>query len=213
MEKENHQQTPPPPPPHDVSRETSTVRPRGRPAGSKNKPKPPIVILNDSPNSFRSHFLQIPPGHDIVQTLSDFAVKRQRGICILSATGSVTNVALSQPPPQHLSVLNFTGRFEILSLSGAFLPPPAPPPASGMSVFLSGGEGRVVGGKVAGPLVASEMVVIAVSSFAVTTYERLPDLLEESDKILTTLIPQVNMNPPTTTAGAASLFHRMTEEL
>ncbi|EYU32682.1 hypothetical protein MIMGU_mgv11b018660mg [Erythranthe guttata] len=34
-------------------------RPRGRPPGSKNKPKPPIIVTRDSPNALRSHVLEI----------------------------------------------------------------------------------------------------------------------------------------------------------
>lgn len=32
-------------------------RPRGRPMGSKNKPKPPIVVTKETPNSLKSHKL------------------------------------------------------------------------------------------------------------------------------------------------------------
>ncbi|XP_015072600.1 AT-hook motif nuclear-localized protein 22-like [Solanum pennellii] len=37
-------------------------RPRGRPAGSKNKPKPPIIITCDSTNALRSHVMEIATG-------------------------------------------------------------------------------------------------------------------------------------------------------
>uniref|UniRef100_A0A7N0ZTF2 PPC domain-containing protein n=1 Tax=Kalanchoe fedtschenkoi TaxID=63787 RepID=A0A7N0ZTF2_KALFE len=169
-------------------RGAATARPRGRPAGSKNKPKPPIIITRESPNALRCHVMEIPPTHDIIQALADFAAKRQRGICILGATGTVINIALRQPPPPHQlpptlpakpAAVNFTGRFEILSMSGAFMPPPAPPSASGVSVFVGGGQGQVLGGKVVGPLVTAGLVVITASSFANTTYERLP--LQEDD--------------------------------
>nr|GFB14115.1 AT-hook motif nuclear-localized protein 16-like [Tanacetum cinerariifolium] len=33
-------------------------RPRGRPAGSKNKPKPPIIITRDSANTLRAHAME-----------------------------------------------------------------------------------------------------------------------------------------------------------
>lgn len=66
------------------------------------------------------------------------------------------------------------GRFEILSLTGTVLPPPAPPGAGGLSIFLSGGQGQVVGGCVVGPLVASGPVVLMAASFANAVFERLP---------------------------------------
>ncbi|GKV15536.1 hypothetical protein SLEP1_g26320 [Rubroshorea leprosula] len=39
--------------------EAETIRrPRGRPAGSKNKPKPPIIITRDSANALRAHAME-----------------------------------------------------------------------------------------------------------------------------------------------------------
>ncbi|KAK3036348.1 hypothetical protein RJ639_031755 [Escallonia herrerae] len=155
-------------------------RPRGRPAGSKNKPKPPIIITRDSANALRSHVMEIANGCDIQESITTFATRRQRGVCILSGTGTVTNVTLRQPAAPGNSVVTLHGRFEILSLSGSFLPPPAPPAASGLTIYLAGGQGQVVGGSVVGPLVASGgPVVIMAASFGNAAYERLP--LEEHE--------------------------------
>ncbi|MBA0763530.1 hypothetical protein Gotri_012963 [Gossypium trilobum] len=74
-----------------------TRRPRGRPAGSKNKPKPPIIITRDSANALRSHVMEIADGCDIMESVSTFARRRQRGVSILSGSGTVTNVTLRQP--------------------------------------------------------------------------------------------------------------------
>lgn len=148
-------------------------RPRGRPAGSKNRPKPPIIINRDSPNALRSHVMEIANGCDISDSVSTFARRRQRGVCILSGSGTVTNVTLRQPAAPG-AVVTLHGRFEILSLSGSFLPPPAPPAASGLTIYLSGGQGQVVGGSVVGPLVSSGPVVIMPASFGNAAYERLP---------------------------------------
>nr|GMD59313.1 AT-hook motif nuclear-localized protein 22-like [Ipomoea batatas] len=72
-------------------------KPRGRPAGSKNKPKPPIIITRDSANALRSHVMEISNGCDIQDSISSFATRRQRGVCILSGSGTVANVTLRQP--------------------------------------------------------------------------------------------------------------------
>lgn len=152
-----------------------TRRPRGRPAGSKNKPKPPIIITRDSANALRSHVMEVAPGSDIADSVATFARRRQRGVCVLSGTGSVTNVTLRQPgAPPPGAVVSLQGRFEILSLCGSFLPPPAPPEATGLTVYLAGGQGQVVGGSVVGPLIASGPVVLMAASFANAAYERLP---------------------------------------
>lgn len=154
-------------------------KPRGRPAGSKNKPKPPIIITRDSANALRSHVMEVANGCDIQESISTFATRRQRGVCILSGSGTVTNVTLKQPAAPG-AVITLQGRFEILSLSGSFLPPPAPPAASGLTIYLAGGQGQVVGGGVVGQLIASGPVVIMAASFGNAAYERLPLEDEES---------------------------------
>lgn len=152
---------------------SSGRRPRGRPPGSKNKPKPPIVITKESPNAMRSHVLEINSGADIAESLATFAQRRHRGVSVLSGSGIVTNVTLRQPVAPG-SVVTLHGRFEILSLSGAFLPAPSPPGATGLTVYLAGGQGQVVGGGVVGPLVASGPVLVVAATFTNATYERLP---------------------------------------
>ncbi|XP_051123716.1 AT-hook motif nuclear-localized protein 22-like [Andrographis paniculata] len=159
-----------------------TRRPRGRPAGSKNKPKPPIIITRDSPNALRSHVMEVANDCDIQESVSTFATRRQRGVCILSGNGAVSNVTLKQPSAPG-AVVSLHGRFEILSLSGSFLPPPAPPAASSLTIYLAGGQGQVMGGTVVGPLMASGPVVLMTASFGNAAYERLP--LEDEEAAVT----------------------------
>ena len=149
-------------------------RPRGRPPGSKNKPKPPVVVTRESPNAMRSHVLEIASGADIVEAIAAFSRRRQRGVSVLSGSGAVTNVTLRQPAGTGAAAVALRGRFEILSLSGAFLPAPAPPGATGLAVYLAGGQGQVVGGSVMGELIASGPVMVIAATFGNATYERLP---------------------------------------
>ncbi|MFS8003731.1 putative AT-hook motif nuclear-localized protein 15-29 [Helianthus anomalus] len=155
-------------------------RPRGRPAGSKNKPKPPIIITRDSANALRTHVMEVADGCDVMDSISTFARRRQRGVCIISGTGTVTNVTLRQPASPG-AVVTLHGRFEILSLAGSFLPLPAPPAATGLTIYLAGGQGQVVGGSVVGTLLAAGPVVIMAASFSNAAYERLPLEDEESN--------------------------------
>ncbi|KAK4418755.1 AT-hook motif nuclear-localized protein 22 [Sesamum alatum] len=134
-----------------------TRRPRGRPAGSKNKPKPPIIITRDSANALRSHVMEVANGCDIQESISTFATRRQRGVCILSGNGTVTNVTLRQPAAPG-AVVTLHGRFEILSLSGSFLPRQLAA-ASALTILL-GRRARA-------------------ASFGNAAYERLP--LEEEE--------------------------------
>ncbi|XP_050221790.1 AT-hook motif nuclear-localized protein 19-like [Mercurialis annua] len=158
---------------------TTHRRPRGRPAGSKNKPKPPIFVTRDSPNALKSHVMEIANGSDIADSLACFARKKQRGVCVLSGSGMVTNVTLKQPSAPG-AVMALHGRFEILSLTGAFLPGPSPPGATGLTIYLAGGQGQVVGGSVMGSLTASGPVMVIAATFSNATYERLP--LEEEEE-------------------------------
>ncbi|XP_054817591.1 AT-hook motif nuclear-localized protein 16 [Prosopis cineraria] len=160
--------------------ETVGRRPRGRPAGSKNKPKPPIIVTRDSANALKAHALEVTSGCDINESLLSFARRKQRGICILSGTGCVTNVTLRQLASSGATV-TLHGRFEILSLLGSILPPPAPPGITGLTIYLAGAQGQVVGGAVVGALVASGPVVIMAASFMNATFDRLP--LMEDDEI------------------------------
>ncbi|KAJ6432618.1 hypothetical protein OIU84_019789 [Salix udensis] len=59
--------------------------------------KPPIVITKESPNSLRSHVMEISSGSDIVESIATFSHRRHRGVSILSGSGIVNNVTLRQP--------------------------------------------------------------------------------------------------------------------
>ncbi|KAJ1413836.1 PPC domain [Sesbania bispinosa] len=157
-------------------------RARGRPPGSKNKPKPPVFVTRDGPNALRSHVMEIANGADIADSLIQFARRRQRGVCVLSGTGTVTNVTLRQPSSPG-AVMALQGRFEIISLTGSFLPGASPPGSTGLTVYMAGGQGQVVGGGVVGPLVASGAVMIMAATFSNAVYERLPLAIEEDEHV------------------------------
>ncbi|CAK9173391.1 unnamed protein product [Ilex paraguariensis] len=154
-------------------------RPRGRPPGSKNKAKPPVIITRESANTLRAHILEVGNGCDVFDCVATYARRRQRGIYILSGSGTVANVTLLQPAGG--SVVTLQGRFDILSLSGSFLPPPAPPGATSLTIFLAGGQGQVVGGSVVGELTAAGPVIVIAASFTNVAYERLP--LDEEEPL------------------------------
>ncbi|KAF8412537.1 hypothetical protein HHK36_000525 [Tetracentron sinense] len=157
-------------------------RPRGRPPGSKNKPKPPVIITRESANTLRAHILEIGNGSDVFDCVATYARRRQRGICIMSGNGTVTNVSIRQPAAAG-AIVTLHGRFEILSLSGSFMPPPAPPGATNLTVYLAGGQGQVVGGSVVGALIAAGPVIVMAASFTNVAYERLPLEEDESHQI------------------------------
>ncbi|XP_027159204.1 AT-hook motif nuclear-localized protein 15 [Coffea eugenioides] len=189
---------------------SSGRRPRGRPPGSKNKPKPPIVITKESPNALRSHVLEISSGNDVAECIAAYAQRRHRGVSVLSGSGIVTNVTLRQPAAPG-GVITLHGRFEILSLSGAFLPAPSPPGATGLTVYLAGGQGQVVGGTVVGPLMASGPVMVIAATFTNATYERLPLEEEPAGEGIQLQAASVVNTGTITGASSASQSHGMAD--
>ncbi|RAL51256.1 hypothetical protein DM860_010758 [Cuscuta australis] len=164
-----------------LNRAAPAAAPRGRPPGSKNKPKPPIVITKESPNSLHSHVLEISSGSDIVDCISTFAQRCHRGVSVLNGTGVVADVTLRQLNAPE-GVVTLHGKFEILSLSGTFLPSPSPLRTTGLTVYLAGGQGQVLGGNVMGALVASGPVVVIAATYMNAAYQRLP--LEEEEEVV-----------------------------
>lgn len=150
----------------------------------ENKPKPPIIVNRESPNSLRCLLLEVSDGCDIFESITKYALKRQRGIYISSGSGTVSNVSLRQPSARVAGqVVTLHGGFEILSLSGSFLPQPAPSSAlvNSLTIFLAAGQGQVVGGVVVGKLIAVGPMTLVASSFSNASYERIP--LEEEETL------------------------------
>ncbi|KAF9620724.1 hypothetical protein IFM89_014245 [Coptis chinensis] len=165
-------------------------RPRGRPPGSKNKPKPPIIITRESEFcAMRPLFLELPNGLDLIDAIARFTHRRNIGLTVLTASGSVANVSFRQSSvninPTSSSTVTFQGRYEILNISATFLPPSLPVvttsgstspsilPSSFM-ISLVGPRGQIIGGSVAGPVITAGTVFIVAGSFDNPSYHRLP---------------------------------------
>ncbi|TQD76261.1 hypothetical protein C1H46_038209 [Malus baccata] len=104
---------------------------------------------------------------DVTMKIMSFSQQGARAICILSANGTISNVTLRQASSSG-GTLTYEGRFEILSLSGSYIPTENAVTKSrsgGMSVALAGPDGRVVGGGLAGMLIAAGPVQVVVGSF------------------------------------------------
>ncbi|AES60637.1 AT hook motif DNA-binding family protein [Medicago truncatula] len=117
---------------------------------------------------FAPHVVTVYAGEDVGGKILSFAQKSPRGICILSANGAISKVALGQPGSTGGSILTYEGRFEILSLSGSYTASDNSgirTREGGLSVSLAGPDGRVIGGAVAGVLIAAGPIQIVVGSF------------------------------------------------
>ncbi|KAK1408320.1 hypothetical protein QVD17_39984 [Tagetes erecta] len=117
--------------------------------------------------NFMPHIINVNTGEDVMMKVISFSQQGPRAICILSAIGVISSVTLRQPDSSG-GTLTYEGRFEILSLTGSFISSESggiKNRSGGLSISLSSPDGRVVGGSVAGLLVAASPVQIIVGSF------------------------------------------------
>lgn len=125
------------------------------------------VFGNTAGADFIPHVVTVHTGEDVAGKLLSIAQKGPRGICILSANGTVSNVTIRQPGSSG-GLLTYEGRFEILTLTGSFIPSENNGMKSrtgGLSISLAGPDGRVVGGGVAGGLLAANPIQVVFGSF------------------------------------------------
>ncbi|XP_043696088.1 AT-hook motif nuclear-localized protein 10-like [Telopea speciosissima] len=140
-------------------------RNRGRPKGSGKKQQ--LDALGAPGFGFMPHIITVKAGEDVASKIMAFSQQGSRTVCILSANGAICNVTLRQPATSGGTV-TYEGRFEIISLSGSFLLMENGGTRSrtgGLSVSLAGSDGRVLGGGVAGMLMAAGPVQVVVGSF------------------------------------------------
>ncbi|WVZ78076.1 hypothetical protein U9M48_025841 [Paspalum notatum var. saurae] len=156
---------------------------------------PPVTHLGDlvacaSGANFTPHIINVAAGEDINMKVISFSQQGPRAICILSANGVIANVTLRQQDSLGGTV-TYEGRFELLSLSGSFTPTDSGGTRSrsgGMSVSLAAADGRVIGGGVAGLLVAASPVQVVVGSF-LPSYQVDPNASKKPIIELTTVPP------------------------
>ncbi|KAK6126302.1 hypothetical protein DH2020_039947 [Rehmannia glutinosa] len=136
------------PPSYEYS--SGSKRGRGKPSGSCNWLLASLgeLFTNTAGGDFTPHVVTVHTGEDAAGKILTFAQKGHRGICVLSANGSVSNVTLRQPGSYTIS-----DNGGMKSRSG------------GLSVSLASPDGRVIGGGVAGLLMAASPIQIVVGSF------------------------------------------------
>ncbi|KAI4370034.1 hypothetical protein MLD38_018421 [Melastoma candidum] len=156
--------------------------------------------------SFNPHIITVNAGEDVTMKIISFSQQGPRAICILSASGVISSVTLRQPDSSG-GTLTYEGRFEILSLSGSFMPSESGGTKSrsgGMSVSLSSPDGRVVGGGVAGLLVAAGPVQVVVGSFLAGEQHEQKPKKPKNDLITTTTTTSLTAVVPISAAEPAS---------
>ncbi|KAG4130354.1 hypothetical protein ERO13_D09G138200v2 [Gossypium hirsutum] len=155
---------------------SSSKRGRGRPPASSNCHLLASIVqlfASTAGGDFTPHVVTVNPGEDVAGKILSFSQKGPRGICVLSANGAVSTVCIRQPGSSG-GILTYEGRFEILSLTGSFTDSDrggGKSKTGGLSVSLAGPDGRVIGGGLAGSLVAASPIQVVVGSFMPNGYK------------------------------------------
>ncbi|PHT71681.1 AT-hook motif nuclear-localized protein 10 [Capsicum annuum] len=155
------------------------------------------------------HVVTVHTGEDVAGKVYSFVQKGSRGICVLSANGSVSNVTIRQPGSSG-GLLTYEGRFEILALTGSYTVSDnggMKSRSGGLSVSLAGPDGRVIGGGIAGSLTAASPIQMVVGSFMPNAFKthtkrkhhqiepRMPPVIHNSPDPVSMIRP-VSQPPP-----------------
>ncbi|KAM0845676.1 hypothetical protein ACQ4PT_056201 [Festuca glaucescens] len=172
---------------------------RGRPKGSTNK-KPRMSVAGPPGVGFTPHVITVQAGEDVSGKIMSFSQNGTRAVCVLSANGTISNVTLRQTGTSGGTV-TYEGLFEILSLSGSIFVMDIGGQRTrtgGLSVSLAGPDGRLLGGGVAGLLIAASPIQIVIGSFD-PEGKKQPKQQVPSEPIPLKIVPSTGMganSPP-----------------
>ncbi|XP_022890010.1 AT-hook motif nuclear-localized protein 14-like [Olea europaea var. sylvestris] len=130
--------------------------------------KSQLAALGNIGQGFTPHIINIVAGEDVGQKILMFMQHSKREMCIISASGSVSNASLRQPSTSGGTV-TYEGRFDILSLSGSYMCTELGGRTGGLSVCLASTDGQIIGGGVGGPLTAAGPIQVIVGTFLIDT--------------------------------------------
>ncbi|XP_022642988.1 AT-hook motif nuclear-localized protein 7-like [Vigna radiata var. radiata] len=209
-----------PPPPSGFSDQTK--RGRGRPRGSGKLQVIASIggfMAETAGRSFIPHVLTVQIGENLVETIMSFFEKGPLSVCILSATGAISNVTIREHAGSN-HITRFEGTFEILSLSGActFVGGiNGPVRTSGyLSISMAKSDGNVLGGILESALVAACPIQLIMATFKQNMSSQLKrkQLLEFSNGPLILESPNSEigkMKVPKLTEGEKSCSSPATE--
>ncbi|QCD79344.1 AT-hook motif nuclear-localized protein 19-like [Vigna unguiculata] len=155
-------------------------RPRGRPVGSRNKPKPSSLRVPETTDSTMNVFtFNVAPNGDIMESILEIVHRDQVSVTVMNVSGMINNVTMEASNEGSPPIMLY-GPFNFLSLTGSYLydnhyilhPGATPPPPPSFGIHLSTAQGQVFSGIIGGRVIAGENVMITVSTF------RNPDILK-----------------------------------
>ncbi|CAI9768372.1 unnamed protein product [Fraxinus pennsylvanica] len=134
---------------------------------SNSSKKLQLAACGNMDEGFTLHIITVTAGEDVGQKIMMFMQQSKREICIISASGLVSNASLRQPATSGGSV-SYEGRFDILSLSGSYIRAErGGGRTGGLSVCLSSTDGQIIGGGIGGPLTAAGPIQVIVGTFQI----------------------------------------------
>ncbi|AES94187.2 AT-hook DNA-binding family protein, putative [Medicago truncatula] len=168
---------------------------------------PPVSTAGQLPASsvsatFTPHIIIVNAGEDVPMKIMSFCQQGPEAICILYVNGVISKVVISRPQSSRTLFtyeVKLHGRYEIRTLSGSFMPKEKCGRRSisgGMSVSLVDLHGHVVGGRVAGPLVAASPVNVVVGSFLPSEHEQ--KLKTQNNEVISTPAAPMSTAGPNT---------------
>ncbi|KAL5566906.1 hypothetical protein UlMin_030070 [Ulmus minor] len=134
------------------------------PSNSGSSKKSPLASPRGGGQGFTPHVMTIAVEEDVGQKIYSFAQQSKRELCVLSATGSLKTAVLRQSD-KSAGLLTYQGWFDIVSLTGSYISTERGARAGGLSACLSTSDGKIIGGAVAGALIAGVPVQVIVGTF------------------------------------------------
>ncbi|XP_014519651.1 AT-hook motif nuclear-localized protein 17-like [Vigna radiata var. radiata] len=158
--------------PKSPSSSSSLKRTRGRPLGSKNKPKLTLPINQNNEHDEKPIFIQIPKNSDVIETLIKFARDYKISITVRSASGSILNATL-RDNQYGTSTFIVHGPFTLVSLTGTCIHNNSSGVSLSSNVDLScffnisfcSNSGQSFIGIVGGKVMAGDNVVLTITVF------------------------------------------------
>ncbi|KAM0023115.1 putative AT-hook motif nuclear-localized protein [Helianthus debilis subsp. tardiflorus] len=147
--------------------------------------------LGNTGQGFTPHVISVAAGEDISQKIMSFMQQSKQEMCVLSASGSITNATLRQPATSAGNI-TYEGRFDILSFCGSYIRTDLGG-TGGLSVCLSSTDGQIIGGGVDGPLIAAGPVQVIVGSFSIEGKKESTAILKGDTS--TNKLPSPNVGP------------------
>ncbi|KAF3591687.1 hypothetical protein DY000_02026794 [Brassica cretica] len=139
-------------------------RTRRRPPGPV---KTQLNALGGAGTPFIPDIIEVEAGEDIAAKIVAYTHQAgPREVVILSASGAISSALLQSNSPS--GVVKYEGQYEIVAMSGSFLNTESNGTLTitgDLSVSLANHNGKIVGGIVAGMLVAGSQVQVGVGSF------------------------------------------------